>query len=602
MPSLLRGRFCARARLGDLPLVLLATAFFVLTLLYVDLAGNFPLNDDWAYAQTALRLMTTGRFLPIGWVSMPLITHVTWGVLFCLAAGFSFTTLRISTLSLAWLTLVLTYVFARRLLHAPRSVAFIASIVVAFNPLHYVLAFTFMTDVSSAALMLASAFFFARHLALTCTRDLIFGTLLAAAATLSRQTGLAIPLAFAISAFASRRLSVGRFVRAGAPLAACTALLIGFDRWLITTGRAPQMYRIKTEVFPPSIGQASIFFSDHVVVSLVYLGLFVLPVALPALTAMVAGRTRRELALFVGGWAAMVTVLGSAISYRASFGHPSLMPLIGNILTPSGVGTPTLRDILLLHREHLPPLPHRWWQACTYAGIAGGASIVLLLGDAVRSHWRRRRKLGRLTPDGAIGLFCAVAAFLVVAPTLPLPNNHFYDRYLIPSVPLLVLALLAFYGKRLRLRAGRATAGAELIAWVVVASLAWVGVAGTHDYMTWNRIRWQAVRELVHDDGVPIEQIDGGFEVNGWFLYSDAYQRERGKSWWWVHEDKYLITFGNLRGYRILRRYPYRTVLPPGSRAIYVLKKRRRRSTRGRVPGRHAAAGHRQRNGRVASP
>src|SRR5580765_8375698 len=78
--------------------LLILAAFWLVGLLVVWPVGNFPLNDDWAFARSVKRLLETGSFYPTAWAAMPLFTQTLWGALFCLPMGFSFNALRCSTL------------------------------------------------------------------------------------------------------------------------------------------------------------------------------------------------------------------------------------------------------------------------------------------------------------------------------------------------------------------------------------------------------------------------------------------------------------------------------------------------------------------------
>jgi len=55
-----------------LPLVLLIAAFLALVL-YVSPLGDFPLNDDWAYARSVEHLLETGQVKILGWAAPSLI-------------------------------------------------------------------------------------------------------------------------------------------------------------------------------------------------------------------------------------------------------------------------------------------------------------------------------------------------------------------------------------------------------------------------------------------------------------------------------------------------------------------------------------------------
>jgi hypothetical protein len=89
------------------------TAAWALAIALVHPAGNFPINDDWSYADTVRRLVQHGEWQLNPWTSMPLGTQVLWGWLFSQPAGFSFTALRISTVVLAWAATLGSYAFLR---------------------------------------------------------------------------------------------------------------------------------------------------------------------------------------------------------------------------------------------------------------------------------------------------------------------------------------------------------------------------------------------------------------------------------------------------------------------------------------------------------
>jgi hypothetical protein len=80
-------------------------------------------------------------------------------------------------------------------------------------------------------------------------------------------------------------------------------------------------------------------------------------------------------------------------------------------------------------------------------------------------------------------------------------------------------------------------------------------VAATHDYLSWNRVRWQALHHLMQEDQISLSHIGGGFEFNGWYLYDDDYddwKYEPDKSWYWVDNDDYVVSVG---GSPILRSW-----------------------------------------------
>jgi hypothetical protein len=109
---------------------------------------------------------------------------------------------------------------------------------------------------------------------------------------------------------------------------------------------------------------------------------------------------------------------------------------------------------------------------------------------------------------------------------------------------------------------------------LAVASLVLYGafsIAGTHDYLSWNRARWQALNNLMTELRLSPSDIDGGYEFNGWYLPESEYRTKTAKSLWWVDGDDFMVTFGAVPGFTELRRYPYRRWIPPAHGNILVL-------------------------------
>ena len=156
-----------------------------------------------------------------------------------------------------------------------------------------------------------------------------------------------------------------------------------------------------------------------------------------------------------------------------------------------------------------------------------------------------------------------------VAYFLPLPPSYF-DRYLLPLLPMLVAAMVPLEKKGLCFTSRRFMLG-TIIPIIMLMSFS---VMTTRDYLNWNRTRWEALATLVEKDHVPPTEIDGGFEFNGLYLYTDNFPFNPSKSWWWVSNDTYIVASGEVPGYDVLRSYEFRRLLPPGKGNICVLIRR----------------------------
>ncbi|QGZ53959.1 ArnT family glycosyltransferase [Paraburkholderia acidiphila] len=558
MANTLAVRQNLRLRIDSTWYVALAWVAFAIV---VNPVGNFPLNDDWSYGIAVQRLLQTGQFHPTGWTSMPLITQVLWGSLFCVPFGFSYTTLRISTLVAGFIGIVLLERLVRSHGCDARSSALTAA-VLAFNPLYFNLANTFMADVPFTAAVLASVWLFCRYL--NTRRGVWLAATLAAvvASLLIRQLALCLPVAMTITLAAERRCVQRK--RSAAPLwiaagsiVACAAILRLFALWLEARGALPATYHAKEMAALQNLLAPHGLFTSiarGVFNALTYLGWFLAPLLVwraPAVYRRHAGSRAGRTLL-----AALVLAAVGGTAVLLATHHP--MPLGWNIIQPTGVGPHTMRETLVLPPSAFPRAPLVFWQVVTAITLFGAVMLAYELVWITRNIVRRvMRREGSALLSVQVFLLAAVAAYCA-----PLIIGGFFDRYLLTPLALLA-ALIAIEdqqeaqaaqpldaGERLRARAGGGAARrrVDVIAWALLLVTGVFAVSATHDYLAWNRARWQLVDELMAH-GVPIGEIDGGLEVNGLYAYDPAYVEKPGKSWYWVNDDRYVVTFAPLPGY-----------------------------------------------------
>lgn len=157
------------------PLHLLLLAFgYLILIIIVNPLGEFPINDDWAYARSVLFLVEDGEFNLLDWGAMTLVSQVVWGAIWVKLFGFSFEVLRLSTIVLGLVALMGSYYL---LLGITKEhwIALTGTCVLLVQPLFLVLANSFMTDVPFLALSLWSAFFFLRAIERDSVSDALLG-------------------------------------------------------------------------------------------------------------------------------------------------------------------------------------------------------------------------------------------------------------------------------------------------------------------------------------------------------------------------------------------------------------------------------------------
>ncbi len=536
---------------ADAVAVLALAGLWVSLCLVIQPAGDFPLNDDWSYAQIVKRLVEQGTLDCTGWLAISLVGHILWGALFCLPAGFSFDALRLSGQLAGGLGVCVLYGLLRRH-RVRRGISFFAALLLALNPLYFNLAQTFMSDIPSLTLSLLALGAYLRALDENRVRSAGWGTLAAAAAVWFRQTALLIPAAFlcAILLSPDRRRwilpALGSCAAVLLSLAACDALLLQHDHAAIL-----YHYREKellgTLLSPLRTLPLCALQAGNI---LTYLGLFLAPLLLLLPGAPVLRPPNRR-AIFAG-------LAVGGISAVAALASPPI-PFQGNIVNLWGLGAPTLHDIGIHEQAPFVLFPYALRILLTAAGVAAITLIAYrsAADGPTDSASRSKRTLLLVFSIGMLLLLSSI---------------QWLDRHILPVFASLILltALDARRGESPR------AAWRPPAALAALAAAGALSVLGTQDYLAWNRARWKALDRILAQ-GIPPNRIDGGFEFNGWYGYDRNYRPDpktdpERRSWWWVDRDDVVVALSPLAGYSTQVSDPYPSWLRPNAR-VYVLQK-----------------------------
>jgi hypothetical protein len=550
-------------------------AFDLAVTLAIGWHGEFPLSDDWAYAWPVRSLCEAGTVDLLPWTGASIVAQVGYGAALCKLFGFSFETLRVSTLVLGAAADVGVLLLARRSGLSP-ALAFLAALTFAVSPLRVHLGFTFMSDLPFTAFVVWAAYFYARGLGARRVGLLVAGSVLAAIATLVRQHGVfvagAAALAALVPALARDAYDQTGFVTRLRDAVACTAVpivVVGiYYYWLFALHGAPEAVARKAAE-ATDVGLLAI--ANLAFRAVETLGLLLLPLAAVAFAASARAAPRRLLTAI-----SLLTAAAAFLLLR----EQASMPYLPNVIHDTGVGALTLRDTLHLGMPAPYALGAVFRAPLTVVATLAAAAVLTTWAGGIGSIARGENDAGR---------FVLLALILLFAGSL-LHRQYYFDRYLLPILPFACVLTMTTI-KRMR------TEGAPF-AWVVASLatlvLAWFSVAGTHDYLAWNRARYAQLDELAAG-GIAPERIDGGMEFNAWHLAkasgyapTDAEvkigQSERQKSWWWVVDDEFVIAMQPLEGYAIRARRPYRRWLVPGEGAVYTLERATPAESRAHAP------------------
>jgi 4-amino-4-deoxy-L-arabinose transferase-like glycosyltransferase len=527
---------------------LLLLLVWISAAILVNPIGEFPLNDDWAYASAVRTLVETGELHITGWAAANLIGQIAWGALFCLPFGFSFTALRLSTLVLGGFGVLATYGLLREAQAAPKLSLF-GSLVLGFSPVYFALSFTFMTDVPFAAFAAISSWLLLRGLRRDAWTEMTAGLLFAGLAILIRQVGLAIPIAFSAAYLAKYGFRPRRVFAAILTVSAALALQFAYGAWLRWTNHLFSGFgRQITTTYIQLQKPLHDILADAVTItsySFVYAGLFLFAflIACPRFNRVRQGVLPLSVLAVTSG---LLTVVLSRWG--------KLMPMHGNILTHAGIGWDPITG------------PIAFWAAVTFVGVSGAILLLVALG---RGAIRLLSKSGIQNYYKLTFALALVTVSFVPLPFIGLSWQGFYDRYVIAFLPWLMFAAVA---ARDPIKNFTLLTIGGVVAVVTLLATSVFSVAATHDYLASHRALWLALDNLMHS-GVKPEQIDGEFEFNGWYLYADNFVTRPNKNWYWVIDDEYVVAPFEKEGYVKLETYPVHRWLPWGTADVLVQRR-----------------------------
>lgn len=538
---------------------LLLLVLWCVILVIIDPCGDFPIYDDWAFAQDAKHLAEVGRFAFSDWPAMTLVAQTIWGALFIKVFGFSHDVLRWSVVLLGIGTSMLMYRLAFTLTKDGRR-ALLASLLVVLNPLFLALTVTYMTEVPFLFLALLSLLCAQRWLARGSTPYFVLACAIGTVAMFVRQHGIVLQLVFGCAFFLRGPKSARRAMAALAPFAIAMFLLLLFGRWKATLAPAVAQYALPWSL-PAAVMDG---FDRHMVhragYSMFLLGLALLPLAAGLYPMLLEHWRRRPGARH---WWILVPAAGCMVAAWSQFPNDL-------ILSDAGLGAKLLKDTF--HGEHLRwRLPHVSLVVLRSAAFA--SSLFLLLLVLRRNQDHHRAPSANRTFGMVLGALGGAWTFIILA------NPLFFDRYTLLLAPIVVLLAIATT-RPLPIR--------WPLVWAVLAGLALPYCLMLRDHFAWNRTRWAALEHLTVQMGVPPSRIDGGFEFNGWHRTGPRRKATTdGISWWFVADDDYVVAAGAIYGFVPVDTFPFRRTVPWGNDTIMILQRQDRTQPTEGVPARH---------------
>lgn len=576
-------------------LLLLVFIAYAATTFIVPVMAPVAISDDWIYAQVVQTLLTE-HVLKIPDVSVTtLVFQVVWGALFCSLFGFSYGVLRISSLVLVALGALALYGLCREV-GVKRNWAALGSAVYLFNPLTFVLSYTFMTDQQFAALLIISTLFYVRglHHDMISVPYILLGSLVASFAFLIRQQGILIPAGVITYLILSRRFTLrrsGLSVLASA-LVVPSITVILYYLWLEFVNGVPYWQKgYLDNVLSSSVSESVQFISRLPIIQLTYIGLALLPISCAALFALpqvlrTTSRMGRRVTLLVALYVVPMFVLMTKQGW--------VMPYSPHFLTREGIGP----NDLIVNRSVL-------FDGTTFLLISAVCLVSILLliviscsnlashpgqvNTAAPNQDQASELIQDTRPNPAksgAGLILAIGVWQAVG-IIP-PSYSFrnwvvdgvpilsLDRYLLPAIVLVPVLVLWSLGRK------QLPAAAAVSAWIVIAAIAVFAVIGTRDSLVLQQTTW-GLGNYADSIGISNLNLDAGAAWDGEHLYNYSVAhpgpiRTPNASWWiglWAPttDSSYVVTCAPMEGYEVVKQVRYSSWSHSGPQYLYLLHK-----------------------------
>lgn len=529
------------------PFTMLLT-IWIISLLLVNITGEFALIDDWAYAKSVRDFSEYGIFKIYDRIAITFVSNLLWGSLFTKIFGFSFFVLRMSTVVAGG---VLIYTFYRwiGLITENQKLQLFCSALLAFNPLFYVLSTTFMTDIFFLMNACISLYFFTAYLKGERLKLLFWAFFFSIVATLSRQVGMVIPLSFLLVSFGKNiPLKHRIYSYIGVFFSICTLIL--YYLLLASQKSTPSHYTMHpNEIYHQLAGinrEILLRWLFYLYTTVVSLSILLLPLGLFALS-QTKVNIKKALLIFSS------CLIGFGL---ISFFRETTFPFNGQIINDYGIGGYFFYEPYTRVAQMSFDLPD--WFNITIISISVGVLIYLISEQfhSLRPKLKGSRQVKFLVWTAVLYYPC----FGIV---------YVFDRYLlfhfIVLIPLMIIFFKDSFKPNLNSYSG----------YLVFALFSLFTIIGTKDYFEYNRTKSKALKELTDEQNVSPDHIDGGMEFNAWHGYEkDFYKGNVGKDWWCIKEDNYLISIDKkVKGFTSYKEYTYTSWLGLKKRRLFVLKK-----------------------------
>ena len=511
--------------------------------------GDFPLNDDWAYAKSIEVYNRTEIFYFSNWIAIPFISQFLIGVSITKIFGFSFFGLRFITILMSFVNLFTLYKIVDSF-NFKENLKLISLLIFAFNPLTISLGNTFLPDVYILFFALISFYFMLNKINKGGGYNFIFFIIFTLLGTVNRQTGILIPFIFLILFYILSEKNIKNLLISFLPFSLNLIALLGVEIILKGKGVLPDNYNLQLSRIIDSVTYPTFSTLQQIginfVTSCICLGIFILPLTISNFRNHL--KQIQQFVVIKWGFYLFLIIIICKVLFTGL-----INPFIGNMFYPFGTGPILLTGF---NTDKIKTYSIFGKLILILLNILGGISFYFSFFSIVKSI-----NLKSISSDNWLNLFF-VLLFLIYL--IPLCFNYTNDRYLLFLLPFFIVSYCKYSECNFNL----------FLFTLTFCPILFFSVASNYDYFRINDAKWNALNTLTNKKLVLPQNIDGGFEFNGWYLSESInYDPSHEERWWWIANDEYILSPYMKRGYFIEEKIPFKNMISYPFDELYILKR-----------------------------
>ncbi|MEM3373730.1 MAG: glycosyltransferase family 39 protein [Candidatus Woesearchaeota archaeon] len=552
---------------------------FIISIIIVKPIGEFPISDDWAHSLSVKHLINEYKLILNQWSPMTLVFQITYGGMFSKIFGYSFTTLRFSTLILSFICLISFY-FLLREFNISQKKSLIATIFLLFNPIYFFLSFTFMTEIPFLTFMILSLLFYTKAIKLDSKFDnfftdkknkkthnntykkkitlyLLLGSLFSSIAFLIRQNGILIFISLLFFLFINRKLNIRNFVIISF-LPIITFFLFYYWYYFIHGPTTRYLLSSNQLISIKIILRIIVYSFQSILIISFYFSPFIYSYfSDKGYSNLFLKQKNKNYHIFFLILLTLFLYIG-IILYKNFFND---LPYTG-VFSFNGIG-------LIYTFNYIPKI----FTFIINLFILITASLFIFLfikfvkkiitekDNLFFSHKTKNINLFNFKDEIIFIYILTFFQFLFIIIT-----PGFFDRYLIPVFP----GIIIFFIKNIK--------KLSKVFYFLLFFFILFSIISTKDYFVYNNAKWKLLNFLLENNISPYK-INGGFEFNGYYLSEYFYnitnnkEPKPGKKGLFIEEEEYFISQEKINNTILLKELKYSTYFGLINHKIYLNKR-----------------------------